>query len=504
MYMFLIPWVSQLPRQSRRFIQRLFYADVSVRHPSLAALDARPDQLPDWVRDAPVAMRYLQFLGPLAWQHVPTRSCATPPQAPPLPYSPFLAACLVKVDQQIGSMARLWQYLVDHPALTWLLGFPLVPSPSAPWGFDVQASLPTPRHFTRMLRTLPNPILQGLLDSTVSQLKATLPSNVAFGEAISLDTKHILAWVIENNPNAYVDSPTGRYDPARQPIGDPDCRLGCKTRRNQQTTALTLPTPLTDPVPASTVKVGTWYWGYGTGVVATKVPGWGEFVLAECTQPFNCADVTYFFPLMQATTRRLGVHPRYGAFDAAFDAWYVYADFHNEEHDGFAAVPFVAKGGKAPKSFNDDGLPRCQAGLSMPLWSTFWAKTSAVPHEKGRYGCPLAGGHDPSAACPIRHATWEKGGCTTTIPTSVGARLRSQLDRESPAYKDVYRQRTATERVNSQAVNLGIERPRLRNGKAIANHNTLIYIVINLRALQRVQQKKGEDPSPSETELRQS
>jgi hypothetical protein len=33
--------------------------------------------------------------------------------------------------------------------------------------------------------------------------------------------------------------------------------------------------------------------------------------------------------------------------------------------------------------------------------------------------------------------------------------------------------------VNSQAVDLGIERPRLRNGQAIARLNTLIYILIN-------------------------
>jgi len=76
-------------------------------------------------------------------------------------------------------------------------------------------------------------------------------------------------------------------------------------------------------------------------------------------------------------------------------------------------------------------------------------------------------------------------------PTSIGARLRYQLDRDSAAYKEVYRQRTATERINSQAVDLGIEQPKLRNGPAIANRNTLIYVLINLRALQRVRQEKA-------------
>ena len=40
------------------------------------------------------------------------------------------------------------------------------------------------------------------------------------------------------------------------------------------------------------------------------------------------------------------------------------------------------------------------------------------------------------------------------------------------------------------AKELGIERPRLRNGKAITNQNTLIYVLINLRGLQRVKAKK--------------
>jgi hypothetical protein len=46
--------------------------------------------------------------------------------------------------------------------------------------------------------------------------------------------------------------------------------------------------------------------------------------------------------------------------------------------------------------------------------------------------------------------------------------------------------RTAAERIFSQAVALGIERPHLRNGKAIANLNTLIYTLINLRTLLRM------------------
>jgi hypothetical protein len=119
------------------------------------------------------------------------------------------------------------------------------------------------------------------------------------------------------------------------------------------------------------------------------------------------------------------------------------------------------------------------------LKHTFWSKTTLVHHQRGRHVCPLLFPEETGQVCPIHHKQWPKGGCTTTLPTSIGARIRYQIDRDtcagagSQAYKRVYKQRTADERVNSQAVELGIERPRIRNGQAIANQNSLIYVLIN-------------------------
>ena len=194
---------------------------------------------------------------------------------------------------------------------------------------------------------------------------------------------------------------------------------------------------------------------------------------------------------MHKTEERLGFKPRFGALDAAFDAFYVYAYFSQEQRDieGFAAVPFSEKGGKkvTDRSFSPDGLPICKAGLPMPLKFAFTDHTSAlIEHERGRYVCPLLNPTKTAPACPVQHKLWRKGGCTAQMPTSVGARLRYTLDRDSDLYKQVYNQRTAVERINSQAVALGIERPHLRNVNAIANLNTLIYTLINLRFLQRL------------------
>jgi hypothetical protein len=461
--------------------------------PGLQKLAQMPaTSLPRFVRECPVAMRFLELLGALDWDHFPDR----PDQrfalaVAPLPYACLAAAYLVKLEQHLMYVADLRVYLVEHPALTWILGFPLKPSAEFSWGFDADASLPTHRHLSRMLRDMPNACLQFLLDETVRQIQIELGLDSCFGDCVSMDTKHIIAWVKENNAKAYLEG--RRYDKTQQPAGDPDCKLGCKRKHNQRKKAdavETIPTPTKDALPAKHVKADEYFWGYGSGVVATKIPEWGEFVLAELTQTFDKPDVSYFKPLMSQVENRLGRKPSYGAFDAAFDAFYVYEYFDPEK--GFAAVPFVERGGSAQRQFAEDGSPKCAAGLPMRLRGTFWCKTTLIPHERARYVCPLRYPEQTADVCPVNDEHWLKKGCITTIAASIGARLRYQIDRSSQQFKEVLKQRTATERINSQAVDLGIERPKLRNAASIANHNTLTYVLINLHALQRVRQRRAQ------------
>lgn len=458
-----------------------------------------PDALPPAVAASPPALRLLELLGPLNWPHLPERDLVRNWGHATVPHAAFIAACLVKINEGKSSMGQLLDYLADHPEVTWLCGL---------------RNLPTQRHLTRMLRELPNDLLQFLLADSVRLIQAELAAKgVSTGDTVAVDTKHIIAWVKENNPKAYVQN---RYDKTQQPKGDRDCRLGCKRRHNrsdrQAASSPTacparLPTPMTNPFPAKALKVGEYYWGYGSGLTVAPVPGYGEFVLAELTQPFDQPDVSYFFPLMRQVEQRLGRKPRFGALDAAFDAWYVHAYFHNpDDPAAFAAVPFAEKGGykEGGRRFNPDGLPLCAAGLTMPLLLTFTNRTKALftsddaPVEWGKYVCPLC--HPPAQAdaaavvaeptsCPINHQRFAKNGCTAQMPTSIGARLRYSLDRHSDNYKRIYDQRSAVERINSQAVALGIERPHIRNGHAIANLNTLTYILINLRFLQRLRQR---------------
>jgi hypothetical protein len=450
--------------------------------PNLHTFWHHPERWPAGVADSLTVQRSLELLGPLDWGHFPERDLDRWWGQPTIPLATLAAAELLKLNEGLASMGDLHRYLFEHPGFIPLLGFPLVPAPNHPLGFNARVSLPTLRHLTQMLRALPPAAPQFLLAESVRLILAALAARgVSRPECVSLDTKHILAWVKENNPKTSVSD---RFDKTKQPPGDPDCKLGCKRRRNQG-----WPTPTHLPQPALSVKVGEFYWGYGSGLVVTKVPDYGEFVLAELTQPFDQGDATYFFPLMQQMERHLGYRPRFATFDAAFDAWYVYAYFYRDSDPahGLAAVPFSEKGGRAQRAFTPDGLPLCAAGLPMPLQFTFTDRTAClVEHERGKYVCPLQFPARIARACPARRPQWKKGGCVAMMPTSIGARLRYQLDRDSDLYKSLYRQRTAVERINSQAVALGIERPHLRNGAAIANQNTLIYTLINLRFWHRL------------------
>jgi len=454
--------------------------------PNLHTYWLRRDRLPACARDCPTLLRHLDLIGPLDWSRFPERDLERHWGQRQIPYAALAAAELIRLEQGLHSTGDLHLFLREHPGFIPLLGFNLALAPNHPLGFNALASLPTPRHLDRMLRRLPNAAARFLLAESVRLILAELAARqVAAPQCIALDTKHILAWVKENNPKAYVKE---RYNKARQPAGDPDCRLGCKRQRNQAPPA---GTPTRNPVAATGRKVGEFYWGYASGTVVAKVPELGEFVVAELTQPFDQADQTYFFPLMRQAEAHLGYRPLFGALDAAFDAWYVYAYFYRDPdpNHGLAAVPFVAKGGYAEggRQFAPDGLPLCRAGLSMKLHKTFTDRTTClVEHERGYYVCPLADGAHRRLPCPIRCPQSKHGGCTAMMPTSVGARLRYQLDRQSELYTSLYRQRSATERINAQAFALGIERPHLRNGAAIANQNTFIYTLINLRFLHRL------------------
>jgi hypothetical protein len=414
----------------------------------------------------PVVRRYRELFERLDWSQVPERDEGLPwPGRPPHPRAAYIKAFLVKLCEQKAYVTDLRRYLVEHPALVLEVGFRPVSAPEQPYGFDVERTVPTARWLRHQQQHLDHEGLRALLRATVRALQAEIPG---IGTTVAIDVKHIYAWVRENNPKAYVSE---RYDPARRPSGDADCRLGVKRATNQEGP--------TDPP-----KVRKEYiWGYGTGLASATDPRYGDIVLAEWTQPFNEQDVTYFHPVYRQTTATLGRAPTNVTADAAFDAWHVYQVCF--ETGGTAAIPLNLRG-KAPPQRDADGRPLCARRLTMVPYYEFG-------HEDGyrvqRFACPLRFPTPTGQTCDDPHFRTGPG-CVTGINLEPGGLMRATLDRHADDYKAIYRQRTSAERINSQATALGIERPKVRNVRSVARLNTLTYILINARALDRARSLK--------------
>jgi hypothetical protein len=383
----------------------------------------------------------------------------------------YIKALLVKLCEQKAYITDLRHYLVEHPGLVLEVGFRPVEAPEQACGFDVERTVPCARWLRHQQQHLDHGMLRVLLAATVPALQEEIPG---LGTTVAVDVKHLYAWVQENNPTAYIAE---RYDPERKPRGDPDCRLGVKRATNQE------------GGDGQTRKRKEYVWGYGSGVASATDPWYGDVVLAEWTQPFNEQDVTYFHPVYRQASQALGRPPTNLAADAAFDAWHVYQVC--VPTGGIPAIPLNQRG-QAPPDRDSQGNPRCAKGLTMVPWRQF-------THEDGyrvqRFGCPLLLPTPTGQTCddPRFHSA---PGCVHGINLEPGGLLRATLDRHSDAFKAVYRQRTSAERINSQATALGIERPKVRNAHSVQRLNTLTYILINVRALQRVRSLNASFPRP--------
>lgn len=427
--------------------------------------------------------RYRTFFACFDWSLVEQWDAGrTGPGRPAHPMSAYLKTFLLRINESLRYTTDLRRFLFEHPLLVIEFGFHLVLDPTQLYGFNVQETIPCRYWLSQQLRHLDRRLLQALLAATVSSLQAEIPG---LGETVAFDVKHIYAWVKENNPRAYVKD---RYDKTRIPAGDPDCTLGVKRSSNQHGTDESDAATASPSVPASAPETPTtskekkvqkeYLWGYGSGVAAATVPGYGDVVLAEFTQPFNENDITYFRSFYEQSVIALNQFPTHVTADAAFDAWYVYECA--ARHGGIGAVPLNGHG-HSDTTRDTDAVPLCRKGLRMIPTFSF---THTSNYRAQRFCCPLLVPEPTGETC--NHPQFLKGmGCRKDPNWEAGGRMRVTLDRSGPLYQAIYRQRTSCERINSQAKELGIERPKVRNRHSVANLNTLTYLIINGRALLR-------------------
>jgi hypothetical protein len=111
----------------------------------------------------------------LRWGQFPERDLRHAWRFPTIPFATLAAAELIGLNEGLASMGHLHQFLLEHPGLIWLLGFPLHPAPNHPLGFNALASLPTTRHLTQMLRYVPNIALRTCLAFNMARYRSQVP-----------------------------------------------------------------------------------------------------------------------------------------------------------------------------------------------------------------------------------------------------------------------------------------------------------------------------------------
>ena len=99
-------------------LPRFWSSNAIPRQEPINLLAANRSQLPDFVQQCPVALHYLDLLGPLPWQTFPEPfKPRTWLHADCLPKSAFIAACFIRLDQRMRYTSQLVSYLGQHPAL---------------------------------------------------------------------------------------------------------------------------------------------------------------------------------------------------------------------------------------------------------------------------------------------------------------------------------------------------------------------------------------------------
>lgn len=97
-------------------------------------------------------------------------------------------------------------------------------------------------------------------------------------------------------------------------------------------------------------------------------------------------------------------------------------------------------------TISDDGTPICQSGYKM-IYNGYCKGRS-----RHKWRCPLACGKETKCSCKEKCSSSEYGRCVYTKP-EWDLRLYTPVPRGTTAYKEIYNNRTSSERINNRILN---------------------------------------------------
>lgn len=171
------------------------------------------------------------------------------------------------------------------------------------------------------------------------------------------------------------------------------------------------------------------------------------------------------------------IRPKNICLDSAMDNYPTYYLLKDRKISAF--IDLNANRGR-PKSIPDsitidkNGTPLCNAGLKMTPNGFDQSRNSMM------WRCPYAQKHKD--ICP-QSCTDSKYGRVVKTKSEWDVRLYTDVPRGTEAYKKIYNQRTATERINNRILNnYGLHKMKIHTKKHYAFFTTMIGICIHLNA----------------------
>ncbi len=342
-------------------------------------------------------------------------------------------------------------------------------------GFDPlagQASVPTSWAYTRFVRSLfaQQSAIDTMFDELVEQLRASLPN---FGRVLAMDGKAIASHANRRKKGV----PCGEADGRR----DVDANVGVKTYKGKRQ----------DGTPWE--KVTSWF-GYKLHLI---VDAEYELPVAYEVTKASASEITQGRKLVAKLASRHAelVDGCYAlAGDRGLDDTQLITSLWDEHH--VRPVIDIRNGwqdgkdtrlvpGYANVMYDYRGTVFCRCALAGERRRMAFAGFEE-DRQTLKYRCPAAhyGCHCKSAECCAV-------GRSVRVKLDVDRRVFTPLARSSCRWKDMYKKRTAVERVNSRLdVSFGFERHFIRGQRKMQLRMGLSLVVMLAMALGRVKEKE--------------
>ena len=356
----------------------------------------------------------------------------------------LLRALVYRALRRFTTLSDLVHALHENPALLEAIGLdPLGPVPSV-------------ERFSDWLHTTDNGTLQTI---RIELVRCLLNERALKGRILALDSCPILSPVRENNLKTAVRD---RFNKVRFPKADPTARLGVLASYARGESRKTI-----------------FFWGYRNHIVAdteTELPLW------EQTEPADRKDSQMAIHLLPALTSTIALPIEAVCADSAYDSEALLKFIV----DLLYAKPIVARHPRHqsnPEFRVQGSVVLCPANLEMFHRGKMTPRRTGVTYQQ--YSCPIHYGRvkpQQLLTCPAAHPKFLKQkGCNYLL--RVTPSIRSQIPYGSDSFRELYRERTAVERVFSRLLTVAMQDMPTRGLIPARNLCTIAHITVLLVAL---------------------